>query len=265
MFQRSLFPWYGGKHRLAEWIIAHFPPHDCYVEVFGGAASVLFAKPPSKVEIYNDIDSGLVNFFRCLRDPDKCKRMVDWLRKTPCSRELYYESMKLAQDPSVDDITRAAAWFYIARLSFAGRWGEGWRFSTTKNEAATYADSIDDLTSFQKRIERVSIDHLDFRECIKRYDGPRTLFYCDPPYHPATRLPKHYKCDLTAADHDDLVDLLLKIQGKAVLSGYPCDPYCQLEDAGWQRLERKTFAQAQLCKNKPRSPRTECLWIKRAE
>lgn len=33
---RSPFPWFGGKQKLAEELVALFPAHDSYIEVFGG-------------------------------------------------------------------------------------------------------------------------------------------------------------------------------------------------------------------------------------
>ena len=65
---RSPISWFGGKMRLAKRIVPLLPPHTTYVEPFGGGAAVLFAKPPSPVEVYNDLDGGLVNFFRVLRN-----------------------------------------------------------------------------------------------------------------------------------------------------------------------------------------------------
>jgi len=53
------------------------PKHHTYVEVFGGAANLLLAKDPSPVEVYNDIDSGLVNFFRVLRDKNKFQKFYE--------------------------------------------------------------------------------------------------------------------------------------------------------------------------------------------
>ena len=71
---------------LAPWIISHLPKHDVYVEPFGGAASVLIRKPPSKVEIYNDLNEELVNFFKILRNQHTAQRLVNMLEHTPFSR-----------------------------------------------------------------------------------------------------------------------------------------------------------------------------------
>ena len=54
----------GGKNRLANQIIALLPEHTTYVEPFAGGAQVFFHKQPSKVEVLNDLDFEIVNFFR---------------------------------------------------------------------------------------------------------------------------------------------------------------------------------------------------------
>lgn len=84
---RAVFPFPGGKSKLASWILEH----ECFVELFGGATGVLVNKNPdvSDVEVYNDLDGDLVQFFRVLR-----KRPVElreWLERVPYSREIYDE------------------------------------------------------------------------------------------------------------------------------------------------------------------------------
>ncbi len=107
---RPALRYYGGKFRLAPWIIAQFPPHTTYVEPFGGAGGVLLRKPPSYNEIYNDVDGEVVNFFRMLRErPDELIRAIDL---TPYARS----EQLLAFEPTegLDDLERAAGFTFVA-------------------------------------------------------------------------------------------------------------------------------------------------------
>lgn len=38
---RPMLRYHGGKWMLAPWIVAHFPPHQTYVEPFGGGSVLL--------------------------------------------------------------------------------------------------------------------------------------------------------------------------------------------------------------------------------
>ena len=69
---KSPIKWMGGKSGLVKVLLPLIPEHKCYVEVFGGAGWLLFGKEPSKVEILNDYDEELMNFWSVVQNaPDQ--------------------------------------------------------------------------------------------------------------------------------------------------------------------------------------------------
>jgi DNA adenine methylase len=79
---RPALRYFGGKHKLAPWIISHFPKHRVYVEPFGGAASVLIQKPRSYAEVYNDLDDSVWSFFKVLQSKEKSLELRRLLQVT---------------------------------------------------------------------------------------------------------------------------------------------------------------------------------------
>jgi site-specific DNA-adenine methylase len=182
---RSPIYYFGGKGKMVKNLLPLIPPHKIYVEVFGGGASLLFAKKPSPVEVYNDIDSDLVNFFRVLRDPEKFEQFYRKAVLTPYSREEYCfcrETFRECQD----DIERAYRFFVTARMSFSGRILHGWSFTVTDSSrgmagaVSKWLSCLDGLPDIHERLMRVQIEHDDFRKIIPRYDTLETFFYCLP-------------------------------------------------------------------------------------
>jgi DNA adenine methylase len=265
---------------MVSWVVGHLPPHRIYVEPFGGGASVLLAKLPSPVEVYNDADHALYELFVVLADPAEFERFYRRVAALPCSRELYRECRDTWR-LQTDRLERVWRWFVVARQSFAGRFGRGWG-SVVKSSSrgmvrscSDWLSAIDRLPEIHARLQRVQIESADWRVILDRYDTPETLFYLDPPYVPSTRRNERYRYELSEDDHREMVDRLLALQGMAVLSGYPNAVYEPLESAGWKRVERQTACHAagrtrgSGLQGKgavlARQPRTECLWIKPAE
>ncbi len=273
---RSPIWWFGGKGNMVTKLLPLLPPHKIYVEPFGGGASLLFAKAPSPVEVYNDIDSGLVNFFRVIRDPEKFDKFYRLVCLTPYSRE-EYNYCRSTWEECDDEIEQAYRWYVVARMSFGGRFNSGWGFVVTqssKNMAGpcnSWLTTIDGLPQIHKRIMRVEIEHSDFRKIFSTYDTTNTLFYCDPPYVHDTRSGIRYKHDMTDKDHEELVKILLNIKGMAILSGYNHPIYEPLGKTGWQRHDFKTVCSAAgRTKStkilgegaaKKMQPRTESVWV----
>jgi hypothetical protein len=86
---KSPLRWYGGKARLAKYLLPLLPVHHRYVEVFGGGASMLLQKPPSALEVLNDPQTDLMDFWRVVKDPDLVTALVAKLQVTSILREEY--------------------------------------------------------------------------------------------------------------------------------------------------------------------------------
>jgi DNA adenine methylase len=234
---RSFLPIPGGKWYLSRHLLKMIPPHHTYVEVFGGGAVLLFRKPPSPAEVYNDIDGDLVNLFRVVRDEEKFKRFYELVSWTLSSREEFNYAKEMLKRDDLNDVERAYYYFLTIRQSF-GRQGESWGYEVkTATRAKTWSNSEILLEAVHRRLANVQIENDDFRNVIPRYDREDTFFYLDPPYYPLTYSKGTMKYPLSVEDYEDLFNLLLGIKGKALLSGYPHPAYKVLEDAGWKRID----------------------------
>jgi DNA adenine methylase len=258
--------WYGGKYFMLDILIPLIPQHNTYVEVFGGGAQLLFAKEPSKVEVYNDLNSGLVNFFKVLRDKEKCLLLQDLLEKTPYAREEFY-FCRDNWEKTDDEIEKARRFFVKTRQSMSGI-GQSWSFGVVMNSTHSHKNIIRDLKFASERFRDIYVENRDFKFVLEHYDSVNTFFYLDPPYVMDTRSKGDvYDFEFSLDKHAELVDCLLKIKGKALLSGYEHDVYNPLIDKGWTKysFDVKLHAAVKSRKNNeenaPRPMRTEVLWM----
>ena len=247
---KSPIRWIGGKFYLVPHLLKLIPKHHCYVEVFGGGAQLLFGKPPSKVEIYNDIDQNLVNFYRVLRDPEKYKKLVFLLELTPYSRLEWKTALQKLRNREGDDIERAYCFYYLIITCFnaflTDKEAGGFSYSNSKNLPLTYFSKLPNFPQFHTRIKNVIVENLDYREILKKYDSPETFFYLDPPYLITTRSRNQlYTHELnTPEEHQELCENILKLQGKVLLSGYDNEIYnSYLKNWNTQEYETKIWCQ----------------------
>lgn len=182
---------------------------DRYIEVFGGAGWVLFGKDklPSQLEVFNDVDSNLVNLYRCIKyHCGELQRELDWLL---ISREQFSDCKKSFELSGLTDIQRAARYFLIIKISFGA---DRKTFGTAKKNLA---NSIEYLPEIKERLKEVVVENKDFEDLIKVYDRQNALFYLDPPYYGTE---KYYDSSFTIADHKRLAARLKIIKGKFILS-----------------------------------------------
>ncbi|MDY4080088.1 MAG: DNA adenine methylase [Candidatus Metalachnospira sp.] len=211
----SFIGWIGGKKALRDVIISNFPaePPKRYVEVFGGAGWVLFRKDKvsGQFEVFNDIDSNLINLYRCIKyHPEALAKELDYILT---SREIFYDYKNQLQTCGLTDIQRAARYLYLVKISF------GCKKETFATRPKRVDSAVDRFDEIQKRLLGVLIENREFGEIIKLYDSQDTLFYLDPPYHTTE---KYYKgvdgVFFCADDHMRLKECLDNIKGKFILS-----------------------------------------------
>jgi DNA adenine methylase len=247
--KRPVLNYFGGKFRISKKVIELLPPHEIYIEPMCGAASILFRKPPSNVEVINDIHGDVVNFFRVLRE--NYKELQDKLKFTPYSREEYYSCLEKTDCP-IEQARRTyvRAWLGIGNSIDNNN---GFRRAIAEKAAIrSWINHIDSLEMFAQRLRSVVIENIDYRQIIAKYDRNDTLFYIDPPYLLGTRTSEKYKHDWTDAEHEELVEILKTIKGKCILSGYDNQIYDRL--TGWKKILIPTQGTYK--------PIVEVLWIK---
>lgn len=285
--------WHGGKGYLADWIISHMPPrveypnapdkddHGWlhYVEPFFGGGAVLLAQQPKGIsEVVNDLNKRLTNFWKVLQNDHYCDQFVRILECVPFSKlEHVYADHWDKQDmprlnmPRVvgdDEFVGKAINFFIAcRQSMAGRMDSFAPLSKTRTrrgmneQASAWINAVEGLPEVHTRLRRVVILNDDALKVIRQQDGPRTLFYCDPPYLHETRATTgEYAHEMTETQHFDLLKVLSQIKGRFILSGYHSPMYDgDAKRFGWRCVEKQIDNKASSKREK--ETKTEVLWM----
>lgn len=205
--------WPGGKSRLLKYILPLIPDHTAYVEPFGGGLAVFLAKEKSKVEVINDLNGDLVNFYRVVRF--HLEPLLTEIEFVLNSRE-EFNAFRL--QPGLTDIQRAARWFFRNKTCFGGTDMRSFGISAVSGGGASQgsrATRVERIRGLNARLDGVCIEHLDWQKCVDLYDRPGTLFFLDPPY---------IECSDTtyaAWQPDNVVELksrLDRLQGKWIVT-----------------------------------------------
>jgi len=259
--------WFGGKSEFLDRILPLFPKHHTFVDGCGGSAAVILGKEPSAVDVYNDVDHRLVNFFWIIRN--RPEELALKMLFTPYARAEYKNCKEEDDRDAMEDARRFAT---VAKQSMGGAWGRAWSSVVTHSRRGMASSNSRwlnlpvDILAAAERLSTIQIENLDLFDLIRRYDRPETLFYLDPPYHPETRTPKVYRFETTAEWHTKLLDCLRSVRESVVLSGYSHPEY-ESRLADWERHEFQVSCRSNVHSNGSISgapKRTEVVWIKGA-
>jgi len=252
--KRAPISWFGGKFYIVQNIISMFPQHTCYVEPFGGAGHVLFAKDPSKVEVFNDLQEWLVNLYRMIRE--RPQELLDRLEMLPYSRseykravELYQLSLHDKKDSVTDPVEKAALFFMLVKQAFNSTVGGTWAYSSMSSKGSAWRNAMDLIMPCHQRLRDVIIECLGYEKLFEKWDGPDTLFYLDPPYVHITRdvsSTKAYEFEMSDTDHSNLCWECSELKGMVIMSGYHNDIYDSIlvDELGWgyKEIEVNAFS-----------------------
>jgi len=231
--------WYGSLNGCAGRIVKLFPKHKFYCEVFGGSAAILLAKPPSKIETFNDLDENLVQFWRALRE--ERDRLLEIIERTPFDQALARDDLA-GQDDSDDPVT--GAWRFLAASheshDGAGANGFDWYRNKSNGEiGSVWATLPARLAEVGQRLKRVQVESLPFEDLLRRYDSCDTLYLLAPPNLPEMRESgERYTHECSRDDHVRLLRIARGLDAKVAVCSYRSDLYDDLLE-GWQRTDIK--------------------------
>ena len=225
-------------------IINQFPNNfDVYVQGFGGGASILFSKPYSSVQIYNDINQNVYSLFYVLQNKQMFQQFKYKLDLTYYSKQLHDEFKQKLKNKNISIVDRAYYYFYVNRSSFNSVGGFSTYLLARRNMSKSTSDflsSIDGLAKIHQRLSSVIIENRDIIELIQKYDNDNVFFYLDPPYIQQTRASNQkYQCQMSNQQHQRLIDVIMASKGKFLISGYNHQIYNKLNDK-FEKIEFKS-------------------------
>jgi DNA adenine methylase len=261
------FGYFGSKNKIALQLCGELPPHNCWVEAFCGSAALTLRKTPALIEVINDIDNEVVNFFEQLRDNSNA--LIKAVELTPYAEQELISSRMASKE--IDKLERARRFLVQSMMAINGVFGEaksGFSYSDSYSRSGIEArvnrwnNLPDRLKLVVQRLKAVRIERKDAIKLIERYiNRPATLLYLDPPY--LGDRASGYNRDANNDDfHVKLLNLANEAKSMIFISGYENDLYNSIltKKRGWETRTIETFTKD--VKGRIHN-RTEVVWMNR--
>jgi DNA adenine methylase len=237
--------YYGGKQKLIPYILPRIPVHTLYAEPFCGGAAIFFAKEQSELEIINDTNRELINFYKVVQND--FVSLEKEIRITLHSRDLHRKARVINENPDMfSEVKRAWAIWVLSSQSFSANLDGSWGFDKTENRTSKFIQNKKERFTEELaiRLQNVQIECTDALYVINSRDTEKSFFYCDPPYYNSDC--GHYD-GYSLQDFENLLDLLSKIKGRFLLSSYPSETLLKAtKDHKWHMwsIEQKVTVNA---------------------
>ncbi|HLZ88579.1 MAG TPA: DNA adenine methylase [Puia sp.] len=212
--------YYGGKQKLVPYVLPRIPKdHKLYAEPFCGGAAIFFAKDPSEIEVLNDTNRELMNFYRVVQN--EFSALEKEIRISLHSRDQHRKASVMYNYPDMfSEVKRAWAVWLLSSQSFSSMLDGSWGFDKTENRTTKLIQVKKERFTEELaiRLQNVQLESADALYVIRSRDSADAFFYCDPPYYNSDM--GHYD-GYTVEDFEMLLNTLAAIKGRFLLSSYP--------------------------------------------
>lgn len=232
------FGYFGSKNKIALQLCSDLPPHTCWVEAFCGSAALTLRKKPAQIEVINDIDSEIFNFFEQLRK--NTAALIEVVKLTPYAEQELIAS-RIPQE-GLSDLERARRFLVQSMMSINGVFGEergGFSYSDSFSRngqdarVSRWNNMPKRLEEVVERLKKVRVENKDAMRLIKRYlDRPNTLLYLDPPYLGERTIGYNNEAN-DVEFHTKMLKLVNKAHCMIFISAYEHPLYDELLTDGW--------------------------------
>lgn len=249
--------YYGGKQNLVNTIVPLIPKHELYCEPFCGGAAIFWAKDTSTVEVLNDTNKELMNFYYVVKtDFINLEREI---MITLHSRDIFRKASVIYNNSDMfTELKRAWALWVLSSQGFAGQIDSSWGYDVAKR--TTTKKIINKRDSFTQdlaiKLQDVQLECADALYIIKSRDRATSFFYVDPPYYNSDM--GHYD-GYSLSDFTELLELLSNIKGKFLLSSYPSPILKEFTKLHGWHTQAKVSKVSVAAKNGNQKSKTEVL------
>lgn len=259
------FGYFGSKNKIALQLCRELPPHNCWVEAFCGSAAVTLRKEPAPIEVINDVDNEIVNFFEQLRNNHEA--LCQAIELTPyAEQELNNARVHIEE---LSELERARRFLVQSMMAINGLFGEakgGFSYSDSysRNGHDARVNRWNNLPERLKlvvsRLKKVRVENKDALKLLQKYKNrPATLVYLDPPY--LGERTNGYNKDANDRDfHKKLLEFSNQAKCMIFISGYENDLYNSILTIhnGW---EKKIIETSTKDSKGNSHDRTEMVWM----
>jgi DNA adenine methylase len=224
-----LFKYPGSKLSMIGDIEEIFLRSGCrtFVDVFGGSGSVSLNLRSSRT-VFNDIDPEIVNLFKTIKSSpgpisDYLEKHIQEDSRNRRGRNSgAVDSDEGAKNNPVQPSQRkqlkgvsVERSIYFLETHITGFGGSGGTYRTRERSVSPFFRNLNhNFPEIWKKVSQFTIENLDFRTLVSKYDSPEVFFYFDPPYHSR----EWYSFNFREQDYSNLKDLISGIRGRYLLT-----------------------------------------------